>query len=102
MKIKKKDLHVYEYKAPVKELVKGFYHTKTSVSNLVLSIEFLYKNLFSNFDNLDKILEMLIKMTNEARSQVSFIFDTIENNNEEKLKKKLLMLLLVFREVWRQ
>ncbi|QMU99343.1 chemotaxis protein [Borrelia sp. A-FGy1] len=84
---KKKDLHVYEYKAPVKELIKGFYHAKSSISNMVIGIEFLYKNLFCNFDNFNKIIDLLVKMTSEARRQISFIFDTIINNNEEKLKK---------------
>ncbi|UER67741.1 methyl-accepting chemotaxis protein [Borrelia sp. BU AG58] len=84
---KKKDLHVYEYKAPVKELVKGFYHTKASVSSVVLGMGFLYKNIFANFDNLDEMFEVLIKMTNEARSQVSLVFSSIEDISKEKLKK---------------
>ncbi|WP_445436053.1 methyl-accepting chemotaxis protein [Candidatus Borreliella tachyglossi] len=87
LKDDKKDLHVYEYKAPVKELLKGFYHSKSSINNVLISAEFLYKSLFSSFENLDKIFEMLIKTTNDARNQVGVIFDDIERNNEEKLKK---------------
>ncbi|UGQ16249.1 methyl-accepting chemotaxis protein [Borrelia sp. RT5S] len=92
---KKKDLRVYEYKAPVKELVKGFYHTKASVSNAVLSIEFLYKNIFANFDNLGQMFETVIKMTNEGRERARLIFGNIENINEEKLKKITAVIVSV-------
>ncbi|WP_367317278.1 methyl-accepting chemotaxis protein [Borrelia sp. P9F1] len=92
---RKKDLRVYEYKAPVKELVKGFYHTKASVSNAVLGIGFLYKNIFANFDNLERMFETVIKMTNEGRYQASLIFSDIESINEEKLKKITAVIVSV-------
>ncbi|UPA12239.1 methyl-accepting chemotaxis protein [Borrelia venezuelensis] len=80
-------LNMCEYKVPVKEMIQGFYHARFSISNVLVRIEFLYKNLFFNFENIGKIFESLIEKTNNARSQVSVIFEDIEKNNEEKLKR---------------
>ncbi|AHH12601.1 Methyl-accepting chemotaxis protein [Borrelia hermsii YBT] len=83
----KKDLNECKYIVPAKEIIKGFYHTKSSISNVLVRIEFLYNNLFSNFENIDEVFESLINKTNNARMQMSVIFEDIEKTNEEKLKR---------------
>ncbi|AHH14079.1 methyl-accepting chemotaxis protein [Borrelia hermsii] len=83
----KEDLNKCKYAIPVKEIIKGFYHTKSSISNVLVRIEFLYNNLFSNFENIDGVFESIINKTNNARMQISVIFEDIERTNEEKLKR---------------
>ncbi|WP_024653460.1 methyl-accepting chemotaxis protein [Borrelia persica] len=81
------DVGVCEDASSLKEVVRGFYHAKSSISNILVRIEFLYKNLFSNFENIDKVFESLINKANDARSQVNIIFEDIEKSNREKLQK---------------
>ncbi|AHH08552.1 methyl-accepting chemotaxis protein [Borrelia anserina] len=81
-----KDLNVCEYTIPVKEIIKGVYHAKSSISNVLVHIEFLCNNLFSSFESIDKVFGSLIERANDARNQVSIIFEDLEKNNEEKLK----------------
>ncbi|AJA90378.1 chemotaxis protein [Borreliella chilensis] len=83
----KKDLSTYEYKAPVKEMLKGFYHTKASISTLKVGFEFLQRILFSGIEDLDHIFSVLVKMTNNARDHINVIFSDLGKNNKEKLNQ---------------
>ncbi|MBB6031298.1 methyl-accepting chemotaxis protein [Borreliella spielmanii] len=83
----KKDLSTYEYKVPVKEMLKGFYHTKASIAALKVGFESLQRILFSGIDDFDNIFSILIKITNNARDQISVIFSDISKNSKEKLSQ---------------
>ncbi|MCD2332183.1 methyl-accepting chemotaxis protein [Borreliella americana] len=83
----KKDLSTYEYKAPVKEMLKGFYHTKASISTLKVGFESLQRILFSGIEDFDRIFSTLVEMTNNARDQISVIFSDLGKNNKEKLNQ---------------
>ncbi|WP_301409760.1 methyl-accepting chemotaxis protein [Borreliella tanukii] len=83
----KKDLSTYEYKAPVKEMLKGFYHTKASIATLKVGFESLQRILFSGIEDFDHIFSVLVKMTNNARDQISDIFSDLGKNNKEKLNQ---------------
>ncbi|AHH10762.1 methyl-accepting chemotaxis protein [Borrelia coriaceae] len=90
-----KDLNICEYLNPVKEVIKGFYHAKSSISNVLVRIEFLYNNLFASFENMDKLFGSLLEGANDARSQVNVIFEDIEKSNEEKLKRVSTVIVSV-------
>ncbi|MBB6212693.1 methyl-accepting chemotaxis protein [Borreliella californiensis] len=83
----KKDLSTYEYKAPVKEMLKGFYHTKASISTLKVGFESLQRILFSGIEDFDQIFSTFVEMTNNARDQISVIFSDLGKNNKEKLNQ---------------
>ncbi|MBB6042565.1 methyl-accepting chemotaxis protein [Borreliella yangtzensis] len=83
----KKDLSTYEYKAPVKEMLKGFYHTKASIATLKVGFESLQRILFSGIEDFDNIFSVLVKITNNARDQISDIFSDLGKNNKEKLNQ---------------
>lgn len=83
----KKDLSTYEYKAPVKEMLKGFYHTKASISTLKVGFESLQRILFSEIEDFDQIFSTFVEMTNNARNQISVIFSDLGKNNKEKLNQ---------------
>ncbi|WP_024654846.1 methyl-accepting chemotaxis protein [Borrelia hispanica] len=81
------DISICENESSLKEMVRGFYHAKSSISNVLINIEFLYKNLFSGFVNVEKVCVSLISKVNDGRIKVSAIFEDIEKNNKEKLQK---------------
>ncbi|AHH06642.1 Methyl-accepting chemotaxis protein [Borrelia crocidurae DOU] len=81
------DISTCENESSLKEIVRGFYHTKSSISNVLVNIEFLYKNLFSGFVNVEKVCVSLISKVNDGRIKVNAIFEDIEKHNKEKLQK---------------
>ncbi len=70
-------------------MLKGFYHTKASIATLKVGFESLQRILFSGIEDFDHIFSVLVKMTNDARDQISVIFSDIGKNNKGKTKSNI-------------